>query len=106
MPLKRWFAAHDLPPWYSWLVVIGLTVASNVLTLVVVTSLSNRAVENERSARVAAAEESRAATERSRRGLCLVIESQEGVFSDATTPVGRRAAEAWHDLGEIFRCEG
>ena len=105
MPLKRWFADHGLPPWYSWLVVIGLTLASNLLTLVVVLNLSERAVTNERKAREAAAVESQESSERSRRGLCLVIQSQENVFTEASTPVGRKAADAWHDLGEIFRCE-
>jgi hypothetical protein len=71
-----------------------------------VTSLAQRAVENERAARVAAAEESKAAGERSRRALCTVIKTQESVFTEASTPVGLRAAEAWHDLGTIFKCEG
>ena len=106
MPLKRWFTAHGLPPWYSWLVVIGLTLASNLLTLFVVLNLSERGVQNERRAREAAAEEATAAAERSRRGLCTVIKTQEEALAGASTPAGQRAVLAWHDLGEIFRCEG
>jgi hypothetical protein len=105
MPLKRWFAAHHLPAWYSWLVVVGLTVLSNLLTLVVVLNLAGNAVENERRTREAAAAESQAAGEHSRRALCTVIQTQEEVFTNPSTPTGTKAADAWRDLGKIFRCE-
>lgn len=105
MPLKRWFTTHGLPAWYSWLMVVGLTVVSNLLTLLVVLNLADNAIQNERIARETAATEAQAAGERSRRGLCLVIESQEEVFSDAVTPTGKKAGQAWRVLGEIFRCE-
>jgi len=106
MPLRRWFSDHGLPAWYSWLAVVGLTVLSNLLTLVVVLNLSDNAVENERIARETAAAEAQAAAERSRRGLCTVIKTQEEVFSTPSSPTGLKAREAWHDLGNIFRCEG
>lgn len=105
MPLKRWFESHGLPPWYSWLVVIGLTLSSNVLTLIIVLQLSGRAVESERAAREAAAAVAASAGEVNRRAFCLVIETQEEVFSDAATPVGRKAGAAWNELGKIFQCE-
>jgi hypothetical protein len=105
MPLKRWMTAHGLPAWYSWLAVVGLTVLSNLLTLLVVLNLAGNAVENERAAREESAAQARASGEINRRAFCLVVMTQEEVFQESTTPVGVKAREAWHDLGEIFRCE-
>jgi hypothetical protein len=105
MPLKRWFIAHGLPAWYSWLTVVVLTVLSNLLTLLVVLNLSSNAVENERRARETAAAEARQSGEVSRRALCTVIKTQEEVFTSPSTPTGLKAADAWRDLGRIFRCE-
>lgn len=105
MPLKRWFAAHHMPTWYSWLVVVGLTVVSNVITLTIVLQISDRALRSERAAREQAAEQAHTAGETNRRAFCLVVQTQEEVFQGSQTPVGLKARDAWHELGEIFRCE-
>jgi hypothetical protein len=103
MPLRRWFTGHGMPGWYSWLVVVGLTVTSMGLALAVNITLTNRAISAERSARLSNEQQS----EQARRATCLVVIAQDDAFTNPppATPAGRKAAAAWHYLRMTLRCD-
>jgi hypothetical protein len=86
-----------LPGSWAWIVLVVFTALNVALTTVVTTRVAQRSIAADRVARAAAAEQSRAV-------VCLVVTKQEAVFRDASTQVGRNAADAWHDLGILFRC--
>lgn len=104
MPLRRWFTSHDLPGWYSWVVVVGLTVSSIGLSTVVNLNATHHAVESERRAREQAVAERAKASAAALAVFCRMVITQEGVFSEAQSQVGRNAAKAWHDLGVTIGC--
>ncbi len=105
MPLRRWFADHGVPTWWSWVVVFGSLITLAGISILVSVHSAQRAVEAERQARISQAEESRRQTEASLRLVCVVVQTQESVFQEADSPVGKSAAKAWHDLGTLFQCE-
>jgi hypothetical protein len=104
MPLRRWFREHGHPGWYSWVVVVGLTMASIGLSTVVNVNLTRRAIEADRQAQAEADRKAAAAAEAGRRTLCGVFLAQERVFTEAESDVGKAAAKAWHDLAVTYRC--
>jgi len=91
MPLRK------LPGWWSWVVLVLFTAVNIALTITVTSNLSQRAIDADRKARAEASAQSRSI-------VCLVVTTQENVFSEATSEVGKKAARAWHDLGELFHC--
>jgi cytochrome c5 len=82
------------------LIVVPLVAVSTIINL----RATARAVDSERRAREDAAAQSRATGEVVRQAFCTMVIAQENVFSDATSKVGKNAADAWHDLGILFRC--
>ncbi len=88
MPLRRWFSAHGLPGWYSWVVVVVLSITTSGLSLAISINAQHRQQEQGRQA------------------SCAVIVAQDNAFSEATpaTNAGRRAAMAWHSLREQLHC--
>lgn len=42
----------------------------------------------------------------SRRVLCAAVITLERVWQESESPVGQEAARAWHDLRELFQCDG
>jgi len=92
-----------MPGWYSWLVVVGLTVASMGAALAVNITLTNRAIAAERAARLANEQQSAQA----RHATCLVVIAQDDAFTNPppATPAGRKAAKAWHYLRTTLRCD-
>ena len=80
-------------PWYYQLTVVGASVVSVVLSVVISVNASNRAIDSDRRARAQAAAESRKAT-------CMLVAAQDAVYSETppSTKLGRDVAAAWHDL--------
>ena len=110
MPLREWFSTKGHPGWYSWLVVVGTSLTSAVLTLVVSVHASQSAVNRERTARELSQKQTVAAQVEARRSACLVIISQDEAYNDPgaappQTAAGRRAASAWHSLRQTFQCD-
>jgi hypothetical protein len=97
MPLRRWFSGHGLPGWYSWIAVVLLTAISVGLNTVISLRVAHSAIENNERQRQ---ESSRAALAI----FCTAARAQENVFRESQSEVGRKAAEAWHDLGVTFGC--
>lgn len=108
-PLRRWFIGHGMPGWYSWVVVVGLTVVSNVLVLMITLKSADRRVDAERAAREQAQMDAIAAQETARRATCRVVVAQDEAYSDPATPpvtpAGRAAAKAWHELRVQLGCD-
>lgn len=52
MPLQRWFAEHGHPSWYSWVVVLGTSLTSSMLVLIVALHMNARSEDRERQARM------------------------------------------------------
>lgn len=86
--MKRW-------PMLALVFTFVLTIVIAVLSA---RASANRAIEQSRM-------EAARSAEAGRRATCLVIKTQENVFKEAESPVGQDAAEAWHDLGVLFRCD-
>lgn len=80
-------------PWYYQLAVVGTSLASVVLSVMISVNASNRAIDSDRRARAEAAKDSRAVS-------CVLIIAQDAVYSETppTTKLGRDVAVAWHDL--------
>lgn len=99
MPLRQWFTERGHPGWYSWLVVVGTSVTSSVLCLVLTLHATRASVERERQARIQSQTEGR-------RAACALIVAQDDAFSDTrpATPAGVKAARAWRDLRVQFKC--
>ena len=104
MPLREWFTEHGLPGWYSWLVVVGTNVISSARVLIVCLTVTSRA--DHRTDGVLA--EMRAGQEASRRAACLLVTAQDEAFNGPgapkPTPLGKRSADAWHNLRTVLRC--
>lgn len=100
MPLRAWFTERGHPGWYSWIVVVGTSLASSVLVLVVTLHLARASVERERQARIQASEEGR-------RTACVLIVAQDNAFTDSkpATEAGAAAAKAWRQLRVQFKCD-
>jgi len=91
MPLRA------LPGRWAWIVLVVFTALNVGLTSVVTTRVAQRSIDADHRARAESAEQSRGI-------VCLVVTKQEAVFREAQSEVGRNAADAWHDLGILFRC--
>ena len=87
------------PGWYAWAVLVVATAASAGLNAVIGIGMAERAIEAERAAARAAAEQNRSAT-------CALINAQVGVYRETppSTPTGRDVASAWEDMRKRFRC--
>jgi hypothetical protein len=105
---------HGHPGWYSWVVVVLSSVTSSVLAIMVSVALATNAVEareTDRQARerLAAQVEARQ-DEETQRLICELVVAQDDAFDDpAAQPVtqaGKKAAMAWHNLREQFKCDG
>jgi hypothetical protein len=114
MPLRRWMNEHGHPGWYSWVVVVLSSVTSSVLAIMVSVALATNAVEarekdRQERERLAAAVEARQ-EEETRRLICELVVAQDEALDDPaappTTEAGRKAAMAWHNLRELFQCDG
>lgn len=95
------------PGWYSWTTLVGAQLLGVALTLMVVLTMADRAVNAERQARLAAQQETARQREQSRRITCALVTAQDDVYQD-TPPIsaaGKKAAEAWHDLRVQFQCD-
>jgi len=86
------------------IVSVGASILSAVLAGGVSINSAHRAVDSERKARETAAAEARKTGEQVRQAFCTMVIAQENVFREASSPVGQNAADAWHDLGILFRC--
>lgn len=83
--------------WWAWVVIVAFTAINVALTTMIAGSLADRAVQADRRAREEAGRQSRGV-------VCLVIRTQENVFSGSDDDIDRKAAQAWHDLGILFQC--
>lgn len=95
MPLRRWFAGHGLPSWYSWVVVVLLSITTSAASLIISINTIHRNQEAQRRQ----SQQGRAMT-------CQLIIAQDNAFSETTpaTAAGRKAAQAWHSLREQLGC--
>lgn len=101
MPLRRWFTGHGMPGWYSWVVVVGLTMTTSVLSIIICLQIAQRAVRAEQAARIEAAEAGR-------RQICRLAIAQDDAYSEPPGPVtqtGKAAARAWKDTRAYYRCD-
>jgi hypothetical protein len=88
------------PRWYQALVVVGVSLLSVLLSVLVSLRSAERAIDADHRAREVAAAETRAAT-------CLVIVAQSEVY-DGAEPIseaGRRAEKAWRNLRTLLQCD-
>lgn len=83
---------------------VGSSIVSAVMAGAVSIIVSQRSIDSERRAREAAADERVRAAAATQAIVCKIVTTQEEVFQEATGEVGRKAADAWHDLGILFRC--
>lgn len=88
---------RPLPNWWAWVVLVVATTLNIAMTTIVTGNLAHRAIDADRRARAEAGEQSR-------RAVCLVVTTGEKALRDMGTESGRNAADAWHDLGILFRC--
>ena len=95
MPLRRWFAGRGLPAWYSWLVVVGLSLTTSGLALAISINSQHHAQEAQRRQQ----EQGRALT-------CSLVIAQDDAFTDPApvTAAGKKAAAAWHRLRVQLGC--
>lgn len=102
-PLRRWFTSHGHPGWYSWVTVVGTSVTSSALAVYLSVSVVSNDLERRQAEQAAQAE-------RGRLAVCRLIIAQDNALDDPSTPpatqAGRKAAMAWHNLREQFRCDG
>lgn len=99
-PLRKWFTEHGHPGWYSWMVVVGTSVTSAVLAILLSIHSSQRAVEAEREARLAAVDAERESRLASERALCDVV----SVFLDTNRearPDSKRSAIIAKKMGDL-----
>ncbi len=104
---RRSLTSENMPGWYSWTVLVGAQLMGVALAIVVMLTLTNRAVNAERSARLANQQETDRQREQGRRITCALVVAQDNVFLDTppVSPAGERAAKAWHDLRQQFQCD-
>lgn len=96
MPLRRWFSAHGLPGWYSWVVVVLLSITTSGLSLALSINSIHQAQATQRKQQ-----------EQSRQASCAVIVAQDDAFTDPApvTTAGKKAATAWHRLRVQLGCD-
>lgn len=104
MPPEIKIVEQDDRRWWPIVVSVGTSVASAVLSAALCITISQRAVDGERRAREDASAERTRAAAANLHILCQLVVTQENVFKDAQSQVGRNAAKAWHDLGIIYGC--
>lgn len=99
-PLRKSMTNNGLPGWYSWVIVILMTVILSGGAMAIAIRTAGQAVEAERKARLESVESTRKAT-------CVVIRAQNSAYTDVppSTAAGRNAAEAWAKLSVELRCE-
>lgn len=95
MPFRRWFANHGLPSWYSWVVVVLLSITTSGASL----AISINSIHRQQEAQRRQSEQGRAMT-------CTLVVAQDDAFADPppATPAGRKAAAAWHRLRQQLQC--
>jgi hypothetical protein len=95
-PLRRWMTSHGLPSWYSWAVVIGTSITSSVLVLIVSLNVNQRALERERQQRLAG-----------QQAWCGVIVTMDNAWRSAPPPTatGRQMAKGIAALRRQYRCD-
>lgn len=94
MPLRRWMEEHGHPGWYSWVVVVGTSIVSTGLALLLAFQLVNA----ERMRR-----------ESDRAALCEVIVIQDEAMKSPNrpiTPAGKSLSRALSDLRTKYNCDG
>lgn len=94
-PLRKWMAEHGRPSWYSWVVVVGTSVLSSTLAIVVGIESAQRAVDAERSARL-----------QSEQALCSLVVVLDRAYKGTppTTPTGKEVAEGMAGLRATLQC--
>lgn len=95
MPLRRWFAGHGLPSWYSWVVVVLLSITTSGAALAVSINSIHRQQEAQRRQQ-----------QQGRQMTCQLVIAQDNAFTESTpaTAAGRKAAIAWHQLRQQLGC--
>lgn len=95
MPLRRWFAGHGLPSWYSWVVVVLLSITTSGLALIISINTIHRNQEAQRRQ-----------AEQGRELTCSLVIAQDDAFTDPApvTAAGKKAAAAWHRLRVQLGC--
>lgn len=95
MPLRRWFAGHHLPSWYSWIVVVGFSLTTSGLALIISINTIHRNQEAQRRQ-----------AEQGRELTCSLVVAQDDAFTDPapTSPAGKKVAAAWHRLRTELAC--
>jgi hypothetical protein len=95
--------------WYQTLTVVGVSLASVVLSIFVSLKSAERAIAADRAAQAKAAAIAQAEAlrtrEAARQSTCLVVTAQEEVSQEFTSAAGRKAATAWRALREQFQCD-
>lgn len=96
MPLRRWFAGHGLPSWYSWVVVVLLSITTSAVSLIISINTIHRNQEAQRQQ----SQQGRAMT-------CQLVIAQDDAFTDPApvTAAGKKAAAAWHRLRVQLGCD-
>ncbi len=95
MPLRRWFSEHGRPSWYSWVVVIGTSLVSSMLALLVALQMNARSEARERQARV----------DSDRKWCSIVVTLDEGYRkAPPSTPTGQSLAKAVDELRRDLPC--
>lgn len=84
-------------PWYYQLAVVGTSVASVVISVLISVNTSARAIDSDRRARAEAVAESRKVS-------CTLIIAQDRAYTETppATELGRDVARAWHDLRTLY----
>lgn len=90
--MLRW---RPTPMQYAVAVLTAVVIISQGASWLVqakLTERTDRATEQQREA--------------SRRAVCAAVITLERVWQESESPVGQEAARAWHDLRELFQCNG
>jgi hypothetical protein len=90
-----------MPGWYSWVAVVLLTMTTAFGSVLICLRIAERAVEAERTARIAAAEEGR-------RQICQLAIAQDEAYSEPpgpSTETGKNASRAWKETRAFYRCD-
>lgn len=97
------------PRWYQTVTVVGVSLASVVLSVFVSLASAERAIRADRAAQAKAAAVAQAEAARTReaarQSTCLVVVAQAEVAQEFTSAAGRKAARAWNALREQFQCD-
>lgn len=97
---------RGFPGIYAWASLFLATLLSLILGMVVTFHLADRQINAERTAREQQQVDQQKQAEAGRRATCILITAQVDVYTDTppSTPAGKNAAQAWHDLFVQFRC--